>query len=169
MRTRPRFGIPPWTVGYSAKWIGRDDIAGLTVTAFLVPEGLAYAWLGWSSQLVVAVPSAVAVLSFETVSRVAVPDTTEFIAATAALALIVGAVTMIAGLLRLGRVAQFFSESVLNRFVTGLALTIIIKQLPKLFGIEGGEGGPFRRLSDLVRNLDESQGRTMIVGVGSLL
>jgi SulP family sulfate permease len=191
VRTRPRFGIPPWTVGYPAKWLGPDAIAGLTVTALLVPEGLAYAqlagvppqtafyaapvgllayaWLGSSRQLVVAVSSAVAVLSFETVSRVAAPHTLEFIAATAALALMVGAIAMIAGLLRLGRVAQFFSESVLDGFVTGLALTIIIKQLPKLLGIEGGDGGSFRRLRDLVLNLDESQGRTMIVGFGSLL
>ena len=55
---------------------------------------------------------------------------------------------MLAGLLKLGRVAQFFSESVMVGFITGLALIMMVKQLPKLLGIEGGErqllGAPLR-------------------------
>ena len=53
---------------------------------------------------------------------------------------------MIAGLLRLGFVANFISEPVLKGFIIGLALTIIAGQLPKLFGVERGSGNFFEQV-----------------------
>ena len=64
---------------------------------------------------------------------------------TAALALVTGIVALVAGLLRLGFLASFISEPVLKGFIVGLALTIIIGQVPKLFGIEKGEGNFFQQ------------------------
>ena len=84
---------------------------------------------------------------------------------TAALALLAGVVSVVAGLLKMGRVAQFFSESVLVGFVTGLALLIIVKQLPKLLGIEGGEGNAWQRLYDVVVHLPEAHLPTLVTGV----
>ena len=73
---------------------------------------------------------------------------------------------MIAGLLRLGFVANFISEPVLKGFIIGLALTIIAGQLPKLFGVEKGSGDFFEKIWDLIRNLGDTQWRTLLVGRG---
>ena len=65
------------------------------------------------------------------------------------------------GLLRLGFLANFISEPVLKGFIIGLALTIIIGQVPKLFGIEKGKGDFFEQLWGLIRHLGDTQGRTL--------
>ena len=57
---------------------------------------------------------------------------------------------LIAGLLRLGFLASFISEPVLKGFIVGLALTIIVGQVPKLFGVEKGDGDFFEQLWDLL-------------------
>jgi MFS superfamily sulfate permease-like transporter len=85
-----------------------------------------------------------------------------------ALALLAGLVAVLAGLLRLGQITQFFSESVLIGFVFGLALVIAIKQIPKLFGLEAGEGNFWQRLYDLVIHLPETHLLTLAVGAASL-
>lgn len=145
--------------GYRATWLKRDTVGALTVTALLIPEGMAYAELaglpptaafyaapaglvlyalfGSSRQLIVAVSAAVAVLSAATVGALAQAGSPRFVVLTAALALMAGLISLLAGVLRLGRIAQFFSASVLTGFVFGLALIIAIKQVPKLFGIKG--------------------------------
>ena len=167
--------ILAWLPAYKVAWLGTDLVAGLTVVALLIPEGMAYAQIagvppeaafyaapigllmfaifGTSRQLVVAVSSAIAAMSFATVSEIATPNTTEFIMLTAALAMLVGLVSILAGLLKLGRIAQFFSESVMVGFITGLALIIIVKQLPKFFGIESGQGNCWERLYHFVIHL----------------
>lgn len=180
-----------WLPRYDRSWLRGDVIAGLTVVALIVPEGMAYAslagmppetalygaWIalalyavfGGSRQIVVGASSAIAVMSASIVASYAPADSAEFIALTVALALMAGLVAVLAGLLRLGRLAQFFSESVLVGFVSGLALVIAIKQVPKLFGLEAGEGNFWQRLYDLVTSLPEADLLTMAVGAGSLV
>jgi MFS superfamily sulfate permease-like transporter len=172
-------------------WLRPDLIAGLTVVALLVPEGMAYAELaglppqtafyaapaglilyaifGTSRQLVVAVSATIAVMSAATVSGLAPPESMEFIVLSAALAMLAGLVSVVAGLLRFGQIAQFFSESVLTGFVFGLALVIAIKQVPKLFGFEAIEGNFFERLFDIIINLPETHLLTLLVGATSLI
>jgi len=179
--------IITWLPAYQRAWLPTDLIAGLTVVALLIPEGMAYAQLagvppqaafyaapiglllfavfGTSRQLVVAVSSAIATMSFATVSLLAQPNTSEFIVLTAALAVLTGLICVVCGLLKLGRVAQFFSESVMVGFISGLGLLIIVKQLPKIFGIEGGHGNVWERLYDFVIHLPETHLTTLIVGL----
>lgn len=179
-----------WLPRYDRSWLRGDVIAGLTVVALIVPEGMAYAslagmppetalygaWIalvlyaifGGSRQIVVGASSAIAVMSAGIVAAYAPANSSEFIALSAGLALLAGAVAILAGLLRLGRIAQFFSESVLVGFVSGLALVIAIKQVPKLFGLEAGEGNFWQRLYDLAINLPETDLLTLAVGVSSL-
>ena len=119
--------IVGWLPNYERAWLRSDLIAGLTVVALLIPEGMAYAQiagvppqaafyaapiglllfavLGSSRQLVVAVSAAIATMSFATVSQIAEPNTTDFIVLTAALAVLSGVIGVLAGILRLGRVA----------------------------------------------------------------
>ena len=175
--------------GYDRGWFRGDLIAGLTVWAVLVPEALAYASIagvspvvglyaappalilyaafGSSRHLVVGPMSATAALSAAAVADLATgPD--EVLAFTGVLALVTGVLAAAAGLLRLGFLANFISEPVLKGFIIGLALTIIIGQVPKLFGIEKEEGDFFEQLWGVITNLGDTHGRTLLVGVLSL-
>jgi sulfate permease, SulP family len=178
--------ILAWVPGYQRSWLRSDIIAGLTVCAILVPEGmayaqlagmppetafyaapaalLAYAILGSSRQLVVAVSSAIAIMSAATISEIAVAGSAEYAALTAALAILAGLVSIAAGVLKLGRIAQFFSESVLVGFVFGLALLITIKQIPKLLGIEAHGESALQLVRDMLPHLRETDLLTLAVG-----
>ena len=189
-RRAPFLPIIDWLATYDRSWLRLDVIAGLTVVALLVPEGmayaeiagmppetafyaapvglLAYALLGTSRQLVVAVSSTIAVLSASTVALLAPAGTEEYIALTAALAILAGGISILAGVLRVGRLAQFFSESVLTGFVFGLALVIAVKQIPKVLGIEGGGEAFFERCMIIIQQLPETDVPTAMIGVGSV-
>src|SRR4051794_37631813 len=187
----PQTGIVfSWARNYDRSWLRGDLVAGLTVWAVLVPEALAYASiagvspvvglyaapgalilyaaLGSSRHLVVGPMSATAALSAAAVSTYATAGSDRFTQLTVALALTTGIVAALAGLLRLGFLANFISEPVLKGFIVGLALTIIAGQLPKLFGVAKGSGDFFQKIWDLIGKLGETNGRTFAVGVLSL-
>lgn len=65
--------------------------------------------------------------------------------------------------------ANFISEPVLKGFIIGLALTIIVRQLPKLLGIKQGSGDFFAQLWNVITHLGDTQGLTLLVGVLSLV
>ncbi len=176
--------------GYDRRWLRGDLVAGLTVWAVLVPESLAYASiagvspvvglyaapgalilyaaLGSSRHLVVGPMSATAALSAATVADLVPVGDSRFAAITAGLAITTGLAALLAGLLRLGFLASFISEPVIKGFIVGLALTIIVGQLPKLFGVEKGEGDFFEQLWDLVTALGDTDLLTLAVGLLSL-
>ena len=180
-------GIPP---GTRPTWLSKDLLAGLTVWAVLIPEALAYATIagvppvvglyaapaalvlyaifGSSRHLVVGPMAATAALSAAIVSGVASPDGSDYIVLTTALALTVGAIALIAGLTKLGFIASFISEPVLKGFIIGLALTIIIGQVPKLIGEPGVDGDFFEQLVGVFAHLGELNIPTAILGLLSL-
>jgi MFS superfamily sulfate permease-like transporter len=157
-----------WFAGYDRRWLRGDLVAGLTVWAVLVPEALAYATIagvspvvglyaapgalilyaafGSSRQLVTGPMAATAALSAAAVGDLAAHGSHDFMQLTAALALVVGIIALMCGLLRLGFLADFISEPVLKGFIIGLALTIIAGQVPKMLGIEKSEGDFFAQL-----------------------
>ncbi|MEJ2865391.1 SulP family inorganic anion transporter [Actinomycetospora flava] len=180
--------LAPTLAGYRSGWLRRDVVAGATVWAVLVPESLAYATIagvppvvglyaaapalvlytlvGSSRQLVVGPMAATAALSAGVIADLGPGlDPT---AATTGLAITVGLVALVAGAFRLGFLASFISEPVLKGFIVGLALTIAIGQLPKLLGIEKGEGDFFAQLAHLLTHLDETNLLALVVGVGAL-
>lgn len=186
--------VPPLFVslrGYQSSWARRDLIAALTVWAVLIPESLAYATIagvspvvglyaapgalllyaafGSSRHLVTGPMSATAALSAAIVADFATGDAGDFAALTIALAICTGIAAVLFGLLRLGFVASFISEPVLKGFIIGLALTIMVGQLPKLFGIEGESGNFFEKLWGVVSHLGDTQVRTFAVGAASLV
>ena len=180
----------PSFVGFSRAAIRPDLVAGLTVWAVLVPESLAYATIagvppvvglyaavpalvlyaviGSSRHLVVSPMSATAALSIGVVATVS-SDPDDFVALTTGLALATGLVAIAAGLLRLGFLASFISEPVLKGFIIGLALTILMGQLPAMFGIDKGSGSFFEKAWDLLTHLDETEALTLGVGVASFV
>jgi sulfate permease, SulP family len=146
-------------------------IAGVSpvVGLYAAPGALIlYAALGSSRHLVTGPMAATAALSAATVGEYASGGSSEFVAMTAALAITVGIAALLAAVLRLGFLANFISEPVLKGFIVGLALTIMVGQVPKLFGVAGGDGDFFRQLWELIGNLGETSGVTLLVGGLSL-
>jgi high affinity sulfate transporter 1 len=127
-----------------------------------------YAAFGSSRELVTGPMAATAALSAAAVGDLAAGGSDEFVQLTITLALTVGIIAIVAGLLRLGFLANFISAPVMKGFIIGLALTIIVGQIPKLFGIPKGEGDFFRQLWDFLTNLDQTSGLTLVVGAASL-
>jgi high affinity sulfate transporter 1 len=177
--------------GYQASWLRGDLVAGLTVWAVLVPEALAYATIagvspvvglyaapgalllyaafGSSRHLVTGPMAATAALSAAIVADFATAGSDEFTAFTVALALAVAVAAIVAGVLRLGFLANFISEPVLKGFIIGLALTIIVGQLPKLFGVDKTEGDFFEQLFGFLAEIGGLHVPTLVVGLISLV
>jgi high affinity sulfate transporter 1 len=167
-----------------------DMIAGATVWGLLVPESIAYAGLaglppqaglytllatlaayaifGTSRHLVAAATSAAAVLIASGVAAVHPSGAGEYAAAGAAIVLFCGGLFVLAGVLRLGFVAQFLSLPVMAGFVFGLAIFVTVKQLPKLFGIEGATGNTIRQFVHVLTHLGDTNAATLAVGAGAL-
>ena len=148
---------------YEASWLSKDLVAGLVLSALLVPQGMAYAELAGLPPITGLYTSILCLIGYALFgpSRILVlgPDSSlgPMIAATilplvgangdparavelaSMLAILAGAITTIAGLARLGFVADLLSKPTQIGYMNGLALTIIVGQLPKLFGfsVEG--------------------------------
>jgi len=186
--------MPVWLFGslrgYRREWARGDLVAGLTVWAVLVPEALAYASIagvspvvglyaapgalvfyaafGSSRHLITGPMSATAALSAAAVGTYASQGSGTFVTLTAVLAISTGLVALVAGVLRFGFVANFISGPVLKGFIVGLALVIIVGQLPKLLGVEKGSGDFFQKLWDVIKQLGDTHVLTLVVGLASL-
>lgn len=176
---------------YNRTWLSGDLAAAITVWAIVVPESmayasvagmpaetglyaatiplLAYALLGSSRRITVGPSAAVAALSFATVAPFVAAGTDEFVGLTILLALVTGILLILAGIARLGVIADFLSEPVLKGFVVGVALTITLGQLGKLFRIETQGEGFFIEAWDLVTQLTDLHATTLLIGAACLL
>jgi sulfate permease, SulP family len=149
--------------GYRREWLRGDLLAGVTVAAYLVPQVMAYAtvaglppvvglWaalvplavyalLGSSRQLSVGPESTTALMTATALAPLAVGDPGRYAALAAAVALIVGAFCFVAGLVRIGFLADLLSRPVLVGYMTGVAVIMIAGQLGKVTGVsvEGDE------------------------------
>jgi sulfate permease, SulP family len=167
-----------------------DTLAALAVWAVLVPQAMAYAALagvppvrglyaacaglllyaliGTSRQLNVGPSSGVAILSAATIAPIAGGSAERYLSLTALLALIVGVVLALAGLARLGFIAEFLAKPVLAGYMVGLGLVILVGQLSSLLGIPSGSGNFFQLARNVLANLDNVDGWTVAVGLSSL-
>jgi high affinity sulfate transporter 1 len=180
---------------YRLGWLRQDLVAGLVLTALLVPQGMAYAELaglptitglyttvlcligyaafGPSKVLVLGPDSSLGPMIAATVLPLVAAngDPAKAVAYASLLALMVGAVTLLAGLFKLGFVADLLSRPTQIGYMNGLALTIVIGQLPKLFGFSVDADSLVDEASAFVRGL--ANGDTVVaaltVGVASLV
>jgi sulfate permease, SulP family len=136
------------------------------VTAFTALT--AYALLGTSRHLKVTVSSTMAVMSASVVADLAGGDPAAYLAFTAALALTVGLMLVAAGVARLGFISDFLTKSVVTGFIIGVAITIIVGQLPKILGVPSLEGSLPEQLVQLVSQLPDTNPYTLAVGAFSL-
>jgi high affinity sulfate transporter 1 len=180
---------------YERAWLSKDIIAGLVLTALLVPQGMAYAelaglppitglytsvlalfgyWLtGPSKVLVLGPDSALGPMIAATILPLmgADQDPAKAVALASMLALIVGGVMLLAGIAKLGFIADLLSMPTQIGYMNGLALTIIVGQLPKLFGFSVDADGFIQELKGFVDGLlsGDTVGAALAVGIGSLV
>ena len=182
--------IVVWLPGYQRRELRGDLLGAGTAWAIIVPESVAYAQIagvppqyvfyaapiallayavfGTSRQLVVGATSAAAILSAAAVAA-ASTDPKQAVALSATVALMAGAILLAAGIARLGFIQYFLAEPALTGFLFGMALIIMVRQLPKLFGVPApSDGDFFQRLWDLVTHLDQASATTVAVSVVAL-
>ncbi len=191
-------GVERWVPGlrvartYERAWLRPDLVAGIVLAAILVPQGMAYAELaglpavtglyttiacligyalfGPSRVLVLGPDSSISPLIFAAITPLLASggDAGTAIALAGMLAIIVGLVEIGLGLGKLGFVADLLSREVQVGYMNGLALTIIVGQLPKLFGFSTDAGGFLDEVKQFVAGLDQTDGTTLAVGLGVL-
>lgn len=190
-------GLDRWVPGvraartYQRAWARPDVVAGLVLAAILVPQGMAYAELaglpavtglyttiaclvgyavfGPSRVLVLGPDSSVSPMIFAAITPLlAGGDVSRAIALAGMLALMVALIEIGLGLGRLGFVADLLSNEVQVGYMNGLALVIIVGQLPKLFGFSTDAEGFFHELRAFVDGLHQTVGAALLVGLGVL-
>ena len=166
---------------YQRAWLSRDIVAGLVLTALLVPQGMAYAELAGLPAITGLYTSIMCLLAYAVFgpSRILVlgPDSSlgpmiaatiiplvgadgdpaKAIALASTLALLVGVFMVIAGIGRLGFVADLFSKPTQIGYMNGLALTILVGQLPKLFGFSIDADSFLEELRGFVRGVADGE------------
>lgn len=181
--------IVDWLPRYEWRWLRSDTVAGLAVWAVLMPQAIAYASLAGALPQAGFYAAGAAVLVyavFGTCKELSVgPSSTPAITAAsivatasvapgrvpvllAALALASGLTMLVAGVLRLGFIADFFSRPVIAGFVTGIAIDVIVTQFPKLLGVPAGRGNTFEKAWDLARRAGDAQWRPVAIGAAGL-
>lgn len=182
--------ILTWLPQYQRGWLIVDLVAAITVLTLLVPEGIAYAQMAGlppeaafytapaaligyalfttSRQVITTTTSTIAVMVAAVLGGLAVAGSEEYMAMSAGLAIFVGLLFILLGVLKLGFISEFFSKSVITGFIFGLALVIAIRQVPHLLGIETGGDTFFERLYEIIIHLSEAHLWTAFIGISSL-
>ena len=179
-----------WLPSYRRDWLLPDVLAGLAIWAVMVPEGMAYAGIvgvpaimglytivpplvayaifGTSRLLVVGPDTATGLISALTVGAIAAQGTADFNALTSTLAVLIGAIFLLLGALRMGWVAAFIPTPVMRGFIEGLVCVTIIGQVPHLLGISGTSGNFFTKLWFLLQHLADASLAPVLTGLLSL-
>ena len=184
--------LPEWMSSYRKDWLRPDVIAGLTTAAVVIPKAMAYATiaglpvqvglytaflpmviyavLGTSRALSVSTTTTLAILAAAELGE-AVPnaDPASLLAASATLTLLVGAMLVLAGILRLGFIANFISEPVLIGFKAGIGVVIVVDQIPKILGVHFPRGTFLQNLLATLHGIPKTSLATLAVGVSMIV
>jgi len=177
---------------YESAWLPHDLMAGLVLTTMLVPVGiayavasgvpgiyglyativplLAYALFGPSPVMVLGPDSSLAAVILAVVLPLSAGDPLRAVALASMMAVVSGLVCILIGVLRLGFVTELLSKPIRYGYMNGIALTVLISQVPKLFGFSIEGGGPLTSVWQIGAAIYE--GRThaaaFMVGAGTL-
>ncbi|MFD3450650.1 SulP family inorganic anion transporter [Streptomyces sp. NPDC058691] len=187
-RTLP--GVAVMT-GYRRSWLRGDVVAGLTVAAYLVPQVMAYAglaglppvaglWaalaplvlyavLGSSRQMSIGPESTTALMTATALAPLAAGDPGRYAVLAAALAVVVGLLAVVAWAARVGVVADLLSRPVLVGYLAGVAMIMIVDQLPKLTGVPVPGTAFFPQVASFVTHLPQAEPPTVIVAACALV
>jgi len=177
---------------YQAAWLPYDVFAGLVLTTMLVPAGiayavasglpgiyglyativplLAYALFGPSRILVLGPDSALAAVILGVVLPLSGGDALRAVTLASMMAIVSGTVCILAGIVRLGFVTELLSKPIRYGYMNGIALTVLISQLPKLFGFSIDSEGPLRSLWAIAGAIlnGKTNWAAFAVGIGTL-
>ncbi len=177
--------------GYQRAWVSGDVQAGIMLLVIAVPEQLAtsrlagmppitgfyafvagtvaFALLGSSPQISVGADSTIAPLFATGVSALALTGSPHYVELVGILAVMVGLMVMLVGILRLGWIAEFLSTPIVTGFLSGVAVIIIIHQLPDFLGLPPTTGSNGHRFTSVLNNLGQANAWTVVIGVGVLV
>ena len=173
---------------YEAAWLPHDIFAGLVLATMLVPVGIAYAvasglpgiyglyativpllvyaLFGPSRILVLGPDSALAAVILGVVVPLSGGDPLRAATLAAMMAIVSGTVCILAGIARLGFVTELLSKPIRYGYMNGIALTVLISQLPKLFGFSIESDGPLRSLWAIADAILEGKTNWVAFGIG---
>jgi len=182
--------IAHWLPRYKSRHLRGDVLAGIALGGLLIPEAMGYAGIaglppesglyatglgllvyalfGSSRQLAVSPTSSSAAILAASVAVIAAGDRRDYVVLAASVAVVAGLVFLLAAVLRLGFVSEFISKPVLKGFVFGIAITIIIKQIPKLLGFERAGKNTLQQFWHIVTSLGQADPWTVGVGLISV-
>lgn len=192
MSARGRSSLLPLGLrSYRRSWLGRDALAGITVAAYLVPQVMAYAgvaglppvvglWAvlpamvlyaltGSSRLLSVGPESTTALMTAVAVGPLAGGDPGRYAVLAAALAVVVGLASLAAWAVRLGFLADLLSRPVLVGYLAGVALIMIVDQLPRLTGVRATGSGFFSQLYTFALNVSHVHWPTAVLAAAVLV
>jgi len=177
---------------YDPAWLRQDLTAGLVLTTMLVPVGIAYAvasgvpginglyativplltyaLFGPSRILVLGPDSSLAPVILAVVLPLSGGDPKKAVAIAGMMAIVSGAVCIVVGMLRLGFVTELLSKPIRYGYMNGIAFTVLINQLPKLFGFSIESVGPLRDIKQVAEAVagGKSNWTAFAVGAGTL-
>jgi high affinity sulfate transporter 1 len=173
--------------GYRREWLKSDVAAGLSVAAVALPVAIAYAQLagfppvvglyasilpmvvyaifGSSRQLIVNPDAATCAMVAAIVAPLAAGDAALYTSLAISLAALMGVACIVAGFLRLGFLADFLGKPVLVGFMNGIAISIVLGQIGKVFGFAIESGRIFPRLIEFVGKLPQTHLPTLAIGI----
>jgi MFS superfamily sulfate permease-like transporter len=178
---------------YKKSWLANDIAAGLVLTAMLIPVGIAYAeasgvagiyglyatiipllvyaLFGPSRILVLGPDSSLAAVILAVVLPLSLGDPARAIALASMMAIISGMVCIAAGVFRLGFITELLSKPIRYGYMNGIALTVLMSQIPKLFGFSIDSDGPVRNFLKIIEALLEGKTNitTLIIGASTLM
>jgi SulP family sulfate permease len=185
--------LPPmgWLAEYRSSWLRSDAIAGITLAAYAIPVSLAYAGLaglppqvgiygyllggigyallGSSRQLAVGPTSAISLMIAGSVGALAAGDPARYAEIASLTACAVALLCLIAWLFKLSLLVRLISDSILVGFKAGAGLTIMMTQLPSLFGVAGGGHNFFDRAIRLAGQLVDVNLLVFAIGIAAFL
>jgi high affinity sulfate transporter 1 len=174
---------------YEWSWLRHDIVAGLVLTTMLVPVGiayaeasgvpgiyglyativplLAYALFGPSRILVLGPDSALASVILSVVLPLSAGDTQHAVAIAGAMAIVSGLVCIAAGTARLGFVTELLSKPIRYGYMNGIALTVLLSQIPKLFGFSVKADGPLKQAYGIVEQIGAGKTKPVTLAIGA--
>lgn len=180
-----------WLAEYRLSWLRHDAIAGVTLAAYAIPVslayaglaglppqvgiygymlgGLGYALLGSSRQLAVGPTSAISLMIAGSAGTLAGGDAIRFAQIASLSAFAVALLCLIAWIFRLSVLVRLVSDSILVGFKAGAGLTIIMSQLPSLFGVAGGGHNFFDRAFRLAGQVGDTRPLVLAIGVAAIV
>jgi len=176
--------------GYRLSYLSRDLFAGLTLAAIAIPEqmatarlggfapqigffafvagSIAFAVFGGNRFLSSGADSTITPIFAGGLAALAATGSPDYATLAAALALMTGLMLAASGIFRLGWIADLLSIPVTIGFLAGISAHILISQLPAILGLPSPEGPMLQRLATLVEHLGDTNGFTLVIGLGVL-